>query len=213
MICPIVRYKDTQRAAGHGWIKRRLHATPIESERGDTDRREFLPLASPLKQRGASASIAGENSVTTRPCQQHGLVSEYRCVAGADKTWKICCYFARHTVVSPIERWITAVIVNSCATWLMSCDRSCTILHNGNLCAFTPRKLVCLFNPELCIYISSFIHAIKCIIWTPIELAEHLSHMYVYSTICSGSYNTSQADIIMLFNYVVSAPLAHIFFY
>lgn len=33
----------------------------------------------------ASASIAGENSVTTRPCQQHGLTSEYCCVLSTDK--------------------------------------------------------------------------------------------------------------------------------
>lgn len=33
----------------------------------------------------ALASIAGENSVTTRPCQQHGLTCEYRCVHGTDK--------------------------------------------------------------------------------------------------------------------------------
>lgn len=133
-------------------------------------------------------------------------------MAGADKTWKICCYFARHTAVSPIESRITAVTVNSCATWLMSCDRSQTILDNGNLCAFTRRKLVCLFNSELCIYIFFFFHSRhqvyhpKC--GLPLSWQSLFCCRVVYSTMCSGSCITSQADIIMLVNDVVFAPLA-----
>ena len=101
----------------------------------------------------ASASIAVENSVTTRPCQQYRLAGEYWCVPGTDKNFKTCCLFlcSSHTATSLIESRPTAVIVNShsWATWLMSCDRSCTILYDGNLCAFTWRELVGLFNLEL----------------------------------------------------------------
>lgn len=70
----------------------------------------------------ASASTAGENSVTTRPCQQHRLASEYCCVPRTDKNSKICCLllFSRHTVLSLIESRITAVIAGLHSWWAVN---------------------------------------------------------------------------------------------
>lgn len=50
----------------------------------------------------ASSSIAGENSVTTRPCQQHRLTSEYGCVPGTDKNKNIWCllFSSFHAILS-----------------------------------------------------------------------------------------------------------------
>lgn len=59
----------------------------------------------------ASASIAGENSVTTRPCRQHRLACEYCCVPATDKNSKICCCLLLcfcHTLVTLIESRIMA---------------------------------------------------------------------------------------------------------
>lgn len=50
----------------------------------------------------ASSSIAGENSVTTGPCQQHRLTSEHGRVPCTDKNWNIWCllFSSFHAILS-----------------------------------------------------------------------------------------------------------------
>lgn len=50
----------------------------------------------------ASSSIAGENSVTTGPCQQHRLTSEHGCVPCTDKNLNIWCllFSSFHAILS-----------------------------------------------------------------------------------------------------------------